>query len=362
MARETDGKNAAIQLLRAVAALTVAAGHIAFAFANNLPGGLGIAPGDGSAGQIAVMLFFIVSGYVMVLASGRHFGKPQARGLFWRRRFIRIMPPYWIATGLLAAVLVFMFHRPINPDHVIRSLALMPDWPADGSRRPLVYLWVGWTLLYEMAFYFIFGLFLGWPRARAITAVTATIAAVTVVGQMVTPADPALFALTRPLPVMFVLGMGLAVWREGGGRFPALMRWAVLAAVMPVLVLVPTPSVPSASGWDYLVWAGLPAVLIALAALGGPLRLPVETFVNRAGDASYAVYLLHVPVAWFWLWFWGRLPGFDAGPWDYLASALAATLLLGWLFHAYVERPMTLALNRRFAAPHSGEKIHRKTP
>lgn len=109
-------------------------------------------------------------------------------------------------------------------------------------------------------------------------------------------------------------------------------------------------------GFGYLLWSGLPALLIALAALSGPLAVPAAGFVNRAGDASYALYLLHVPLAWFWLWFWGRLPGFDAGPWDYLVSALAACIATSWLFHRWIERPMTLALNRRLRSPHGRER------
>ncbi len=68
-----DGKIAAIQLLRALAAFTVAAGHIAFGFADHIGQGLGRAwPSQVSgqvSGQLAVMLFFIVSGYVMMVAA-----------------------------------------------------------------------------------------------------------------------------------------------------------------------------------------------------------------------------------------------------------------------------------------------------
>ncbi|WP_086737018.1 acyltransferase family protein [Erythrobacter colymbi] len=357
-------KIVAIQLLRAGAALTVAAVHLAFAFADHLGAGLGIgSTWDGAReGQAAVMLFFIISGYVMVEAARGRFGTPGARGEFWRRRFIRIMPPYWIATLLLAGVLVVIFRRPVDAGQVARSLALVPEWPTDGRLRPLLFLWVGWTLIYEMAFYFVFGLFLPLPRGRAIMAVSGVLALVIAAGTRVPPADPLLFAVTRPLPVMFVAGMGLALWRGQGGAVPVWLRWAMLAALVPAVLVVGEPAEYTASDWHYLLWAGLPALLIAGGVLGGPLSLPRPEWINRAGDASYALYLLHLPVAWFWLWFWGRLPFFDPGPWDYLASALAASIAASWLFHTRIERPMLLALNRRFAAPHSGEELHRKTP
>lgn len=353
MGEAPGGKIAAIQLLRALAALTVAAGHIAFAFADYLGSGLGIGREDGGAGQIAVMLFFVVSGYVMVVSSRAMFGKPGARRAFWIRRVIRIMPPYWIATGLLALVFLTLFPAPIDPLRLAQSVLLIPYWPTDGSLRPVPFLWVGWTLFYEMMFYALFGLFIAWRREAAIAGIMAVLGAVALAGLWVPPANAALFAATRPITLVLGAGMLLALWREQGGCASTWLRWVMLPGLVAALWLVPMPDDLGAMGLDYLAWAALPALLIAFAALSGPLALPAATLINRAGDASYAVYLLHVPVAWFWLWFWGRLPFFDAGPWDHWLSAIAATVMLGWLFFRWIERPMMLALNRRFAAPHT---------
>lgn len=342
------GKIAAIQLLRALAALTVAAAHVAFAFADFIGPGLGLPKGwqAGREGQVAVLVFFIVSGHVMVTAAGGSFGQPGARGRFWRRRIIRIMPPYWLASLLLAAVLAGLFGQAIDPGYLLASLALIPSWPATGELRPLVFLWVGWTLVYEMSFYFSFGLVLPLPRARAMGLLAGVLGAIILAGTWVPPVHPLLFALTRPVSAMFVAGMALALWRGSGGAAAAPWRWLALLAVIPAFALIPAPAVPSAMGWDYLAWAGIPALLIAFAALGGPLALPAAASVNRAGDMSYALYLLHVPLAWGWLWLWPRLPLFDAGPWDFFASAMLAIIAASWGFHRWIERPLTRALNR----------------
>jgi hypothetical protein len=85
--------------------------------------------------------------------------------------------------------------------------------------------------------------------------------------------------------LMFACGMALALWRGAGGMAPP---WLRLGA------------------------------LLALAVLGGPLRLPLS----------------------------------DAGPWDHLASRLAATHAAASLFPVRVERPMTAGLNRRAGSPH----------
>jgi len=272
------------------------------------------------------------------------------------------MPPYWIATALLALLFLTLYPRPIDGWRFAQSLLLIPHWPPDGSIRPLPFLWVGWTLFYEMLFYALFGLFVAWRREAAVAGILAVLGALALAGLAIPPENAVIFAATRPISLVFGAGTVLALWRERGGRAPGWLRWAALAGLAAALWLVPAPHNPAAMSFNFLAWAALPALLIAFAALSGPLALPAAALINRAGDASYAVYLLHVPLAWFWLWLWGRLPFFDAGPWDYWLSATAATCALGWLFHRWIERPMTLALNRRFAAPHNGEAIRRKTP
>jgi hypothetical protein len=220
MKQQAGDKIAAIQLLRAFAAITVAAGHIAFAFADHIGPGLGLAAiwrGD-IPGQLAVMLCFILSGHVIVLAAAGQFGQPGARWLFWRRRFIRIMPPYWLATLLLAAIFLTLFPTPIDGGKFGKSLALIPYWPDTGYLRPMPFLWVGWTLFYEMTFYCVFGLFLAWPRQQALLGVAALLAGLVIAGTWVPPVNPLLFALPRPVSVMFAAGMAIALWRTGGAR------------------------------------------------------------------------------------------------------------------------------------------------
>lgn len=343
-----------VQLLRALAASIVAVLHVAFAFADHVGTGLGLADRSGPSAQMAVLLFFIVSGYVMVVASRSHFGQPGARRTFWLRRVFRIMPPYWLASLLLALIFLTIQAQPVPLVPFLKSLVLLPFWPDDGGLRPMPFLWVGWTLFYEMVFYLIFGLFIPLARSKALVATAAILLALVLAGLAIGPGSALLFALTRPVLLMFVIGMGLAAWRAGGGCAPGWVRALALLAMIPAIALIDPPADIEAMGFDYLVWCGLPALLLGFAVMGGPLRLPAAWLIVAVGDMSYALYLLHVPIAWFWLWFWGRLPGFDGGPWDYLVSVLIFTFAASWLFYAKVERPMTAALNRLARTPHQG--------
>lgn len=352
-----DGKIVSIQLLRALAAAIVAVLHLAFAFADHVGSGLGLERRSGPAGQLAVLLFFIVSGYVMVVASRSHFGQPGARRTFWLRRIFRIMPPYWLASLLLALIFLTIQPQPVPLVPFLKSLVLLPFWPDDGGLRPMPFLWVGWTLFYEMLFYLLFGLFIGLGRSKGVAVTGAILLVLVLAGLAIGPVNPMLFALTRPVLLMFLVGMGLAVWRESGGWVPGWIRALALFAMIPAVWLIDRPVDPEAMGFDYLAWCGLPALLLGFAVLSGPLRLPAARMVVAAGDMSYALYLLHLPIAWFWLWLYNRLPFFAPGAWDYLVTVLIVTFAASWLFFVKVERPMTAALNRLARSPHQGKLV-----
>jgi len=355
MVVETPGaKLVEIQLLRAIAAVTVAFFHIALGFADHMGDGFGaISDGfrlsSGRASQGAVMLFFVISGYIMVIASAGLFGRGDARRIFWTRRAVRILPPYWLASAMLLAVFLVLVPRPINWAQLGQSLLLIPFWSDLHGLRAQPFLWPGWTLFYEMVFYALFGLFLSRGRSEALSAVTVAICILVIAGIWITPdmapRNTFLWTVTRPVLLVFIAGMALALAREAGWQAGVYLRLAAVLAGIALCFVVSKPGSIAAMGFDYLAWCAAPAILFAFAVLGGPLRAPFSAMINRLGDMSYALYLLHVPIAWGWIWFYPRLPGFRAGPWDYLATAIIVTLLISWLFYARIERPMTARLN-----------------
>lgn len=338
----------AIQLLRALAAGFVAAAHLVLGFANHIGEGFGWTPDFNRGGQIAVAVFFVVSGYVMVLASRGLFGQAGARRIFWTRRAVRILPPYWIATLLLVAVLLALPRQNVAWDELAMSLLFVPFWPESGALRYAPLLWPGWTLLYELLFYAIFGLMLGARRGMELSlALTAgVLALLAAAGQFVPPVHAAAYMLTRPVLLVFIFGMGLALLRERGWAAPGWLRLAALGAAIAAIALIPAPRDESALDLAYVAWCGIPAMLIALAVLGGDWRVPFERMVGRLGDMSYALYLLHIPMGWLWMLTYRRLLR-PEGPWLFFLTLMAATLLVSWLFHTQVERPLTRWLNRR---------------
>ncbi len=338
----------AIQLMRAVAAATVAVLHMAFAFADHIGPGLGFggAGRQGSAGQIAVALFFIVSGYVMLVASARLFGQPGAVRIFWTRRLVRILPSYWLASILLALVFLAIGSK-IEPALLASSLFLLPIDSEAFLARPLFFLWPGWTLFYEMLFYLLFSIAIAAGQRFAATVVTAAIVVLVGIGVAFEVGPAWLVSATRPVSLLFLAGLALAIYRDRGGALPPWSRALAAGLGGVALKLLPAPSEPAALGFDYLLWAGLPALLLAIALLAGPLRLPFFPAINRLGDASYALYLLHVPLAHAWI----NLFPLRLGAWPFLISLVVLVYGASLFAHARIERPMLRWLNARLARP-----------
>lgn len=340
----------AVQLLRALAAGTVALVHIAFGFADHIGSGLGLPRAfAGQAGQIAVAVFFVISGYVMVVSSSGLFGSHGAARYFWARRINRIMPPYWLATMLLVGWLLFL-GRDVEWIDLGRSLLLIPYWNGANDAQPLPMLWPGWTLFYEMVFYALFGVCLVAGRRAVPAFVCGAIAVLMIIGTLFEPHGALMFSLTRPVLLLFPCGIMLAIWRSRGMALPPWLRWSAIISAFVAASLMQPPN-GDWLGLAYMWWAGVPAVLLAVGALGGPLRLAGFRAVDRLGDASYALYLLHLPVAMVWIWIYVRVAA-SLGSWGFVLSCVALTYGVSLLFYRFVERPVTRALNRHL--PHIG--------
>ena len=144
-----------IQVLRAIAALMVVAYHAFDMWAVRITQSSGEYWTNGAAG---VDIFFIISGFVMVVSSRRLLSEPRAWLTFMRHRIVRIVPLYWLLTTL-KLVLVFFFaglalRSSLDLDYVFRSYLFLPVVDDAGHFRPL--LPVGWTLTYEFLFYGLF--------------------------------------------------------------------------------------------------------------------------------------------------------------------------------------------------------------
>jgi len=105
-------------------------------------------------GEFGVDIFFIISGFVMMYST-----QIDSRN-FLLKRLIRIVPLYWLVTLIIFLfyyIFPSFFSAPSNDlSHLVMSLLFIPFDKNGSGHAPI--LSVGWTLNYEMYFYFLFSL------------------------------------------------------------------------------------------------------------------------------------------------------------------------------------------------------------
>lgn len=298
-------------------------------------------------GTVGVMMFFTISGFIMLHVSHGTFGNSGAPAAFLRRRIARVVPLYWLVT-LLAAALVVKSTRALDLNYFMESLFFIPH--VDAGRVTLPMLGVGWTLDYEMFFYALFAAALFLRRGLAILCFT--LAALMAVGQMLHPiwdlrhSRNAIEFWTTPLLLPFLLGIGIAVLRKHAPwlriQRPLLLLCCGIAAILALQdLLVPTGSNPA---W-WRVALPVDSAIVAAFAILAPSTIPVPAFMVLTGDASFSLYLVHpllFGVA-------DKLGGDSLG---HFSPVLAVVFYLGLCIvaalglYSMVERPLTRFCNR----------------
>jgi exopolysaccharide production protein ExoZ len=319
-----------IQALRALAAVAVVAYHA-----------LQWADGGFDVGRSGVDVFFVISGFIIWRVCA---GRDLSPGAFLWRRLTRVAPLYWLTTLALAAVApVFPAFLPeVRPglSHLALSLAFIPH--LDPRGLPFPTLPPGWTLDYEAAFYLIFAGALAGPRRWRGRIVLGGLAGLTAFGFL--DPEPFYFLGANPMLLQFAAGVAIAMAAERR-RLPGRAGGAVmLVAALGLWTWVEVGGLFTEL-WRPLQW-GVPAALTVAGAVSldqrGAFRalpVPVARAILVAGDASYAVYLLHLPAT--------ALVAHTLGwsrPGLFLAIAMAASLAAGLAGRALVEKPLLAAL------------------
>jgi exopolysaccharide production protein ExoZ len=296
-----------------------------------------------------VDVFFVISGFIMYFIAGGTFGQPGATGRFLMRRFGRLVPIYWLFTGLmLLSIALFsaeIAHASFNAAHIIASFAFVPWINDTGDVQPVLAL--GWTLNYEVYFYVLFGLALLLPRRVGLVLLIGLFVVLALANPWVPASAVQLNFWSNPIIIEFLLGMGLAALRRSGLTVWAPLAWSLVGlGIVALFTLYPVVLGP----YQRLLTAGVPAALI----VAGCAFLPFDATSRLGrglvlgGDASYALYLSHPfsinLVALVMLKTHHLIPG-----WVFVPLAIIAALVGSLVVHLLIERPLTERLNRRLA-------------
>ena len=295
-------------------------------------------------GTSGVDLFFVISGFIMVMTTA---GKHVTPGFFMARRIVRVVPLYWVLTLALAAVVLAapsIFRTTLlTSASLAQSLLFIPHLSPSHAGMVWPILVPGWTLNYEMFFYLVFAASLAFRHRLAV--LVATLTALVAAGYVLGPfTSPIARTYTDPILLEFVAGAVIGhLWLAGRLKLPMLA--SISGAVIGAALLVLRDAAPLAS---YTQLLG--AVLVVIGSLNMS-RLEWQSGMLRAlGDASYSIYLTHVFTLGAWRWVWAK-SHLDTGrlPLAVLFMALALLLcsIVGWLVFRWVETPLLAGMNSR---------------
>ena len=331
-----------------------------------------------SDGGTGVTLFLVLSGFSIHLRWAERGDRTGAFPVvaFWRRRFLRLYPTFWLAVPFCLVLTVLaegwsaVAHAPRGWGWVHGQ---MPVWlqvlafallvPANVV--PLVHFGRAWSLGLEEQLYAMYSAAQRWRSSllrpgRLIVVASLAAALLPLIVMLAlpgwvpfidgaTPREQLLLVQVPALALPWVLGYALAEQRAGRVRLPSMLTsvpagLATLAALVvvrhvsnPVLHL---PAGRVVAPYDVLaqpLFAFGFAAIVAGAVLDQSKRRvavprPLVTWLAWGGLWSYSLYLLHPAV----LGLVDRRAHLATVP--RILTGWAASLLVSWLFYLAVER------------------------
>lgn len=291
-------------------------------------------------GQFGVDLFFIISGFVILMSA---WGRDVTS--FTTSRISRLFPGYWAAVLLTAGLLMFVW-SPTDKVVELTDVGVNLTMVQTAFSVPMVD-GVYWTLWFELRFYVLIGILmlfgLTGTRVLAFAAIWPTAAVLAEAAGAGLLSD----LLIAEYAPMFAGGMAIYMVARDKRN---LLAWLVLLQ-----------NVALGAGWASLntrerlmewtafeppvIWCVLASlacfVLVALVTLT-PVSRITGRWLTTAGLLTYPLYLIHQ--------YWGfaiiRLLQDDLPRYAVLAIAVGASVVLAWLIHRFVERPLSPLLKR----------------
>ncbi|NJK69480.1 MAG: acyltransferase [Microcoleus sp. SU_5_3] len=301
------------------------------------------------AGWSGVDYFFVLSGFIMVYVHRSAIGKQNQLKSFLVKRAVRIYPIYWIIT---LVVLVFFLVIPgfaNNQDlglaKIIMSLLLLPN-------PDLPILNVGWTLIYELYFYFLFSIAI-WFKPKHSVPILSSWLFVTILHYLKIVKFPdSAFLLNLVFGNMnleFVLGCLAGYIVIKFGSQVSKNRWVFLGVAnlgyVVLLVILATTELEVDRISSFAVLAAI--LIIGSASIDLKDAPKVPQVLTYLGDASYSIFLTHGPLISATT---KVLQKANLGKYfdSFFAPALLGLIavVVGCIFYSLIEKPLTVYLRK----------------
>jgi exopolysaccharide production protein ExoZ len=351
--RENDGRQPTLDFLRGLAILSVVAFHVSPVFNP----GVRIITSVCALGFFGVQLFFLISAITMCYMWDRRLGEGQAPLKFYIRRFFRIAPPFWLA---MFGYLLLNGFLPSGwaPDGVGTKQVLTSAFFVNGFWPDTINSVVPgqWSIVDEMMFYAFFPILISCfktsIRSYLLGASLIYLANLVIVQPIY---DVILidfkhtellhefyfFQFFNQAPI-FLLGMFLYHFMFGGPHSKGLtvlivgvsLGWLGLAFLTRAFFSVPASP---------FLWLAVGLLMVAVVT-SFKLKLMWKP-INRLGQLSYSIYLIHFGVAEGVEWCFTQV-GVEKHSLLGFSIALISILVLCWWLGALSERTVERAASQ----------------
>ncbi len=272
-----SGQINSVQILRGIAALVVILYHT-----NHKTIQLGMqADNVFSWGEIGVDIFFIISGFIMMLVTEKQISKLK----FFKDRVTRIIPAYWTVT-LIALIAFLLAPSLVNSSGgetgVVQSFTLIKI-PYDIK----FLVQNGWTLTFEFFFYIILAFFINQERVRKLG--FSLLAFIIIDMLFATINKDAESFLNDPIKYEFIFGASLYLILSGTLR-------EKLTGIAFIIIAALSATSMSFT-YTRTIEAGLPALIFVLTIIS--IERVLISHKDKVkpmlylGEISYSLYLVH---------------------------------------------------------------------
>ncbi|WP_177246862.1 acyltransferase family protein [Mycobacterium malmoense] len=294
-------------------------------------------------GYSGVEFFFVLSGFVMVVAHRKDLSTGRGVGRFLWKRFQRLYPTLWaVVVPLVVVMLVgptLRWADSLSAGDVVASLTAAP-FPHERV------LSVEWTLRYEVVFYLLFAMTIRWRRLTLLLWLVWCVVGVT---SLWFAPHGILSFVVAPYPLIFVAGMIVGLAFE---RIPARVAIASLTIGSAVYLawlahLAASAVKPDKLSIDALGFGVGAALIVAgLAILERSGKIAAPRILCFLGAASYSIYLVHYPAMSVLMKLAMKLRAMGTPDYAAITLVLLTAVGAGVMCHLVVEKPLLKATRR----------------
>lgn len=258
-------------------------------------------------GYLAVTTFFVLSGFVLARTYGT---TPWTRRNLWKYavgRVARVYPVYLLSLLIVSRYIVAANTAPQSKGWLVAMhLALVQGWFV--GHYTVGWNVAAWTLSVEMFFYLMFPLLIvplrgaGWWKSLGAAALACVLTRLMWRAGISDNLKPVIHLSDFLIGIAASNVYGLLIARGKSHWGP----WLYVPGVLGVATLIAYPQLlPSSVDLNTAIRPFNALLLIGFGLGGGWVAQALSTrVVVYMGKASYAMYILHIPILW-WAVHWG---------------------------------------------------------